>query len=201
MRYIALIFIFLTTLLSAVHTPPKGNATFPISKTSFKLMTKDGFKIVDLKGQKIIVVSVREPGSDGRFYAINEEGDVWKTGPVTSGAKKYRSPSGVFTIFQKKRFHMSTVYPDPSGVNNMDYMMKFTRFGHALHKGSVDWMSHGCIHIAPEDVVELFDWADFSTKVVVTRHSYIPFAMEDLQVSDKASIFPSNILESIFSTD
>lgn len=76
MRYSILIVISLCTLLSAEHTPPRGNATFPISKTSFKLMTKDGFKIVDLKGEKIVVVSVREPGSDGRFYAINEEGNI-----------------------------------------------------------------------------------------------------------------------------
>lgn len=201
MRYSILIVISLCTLLTAEHTPPRGNATFPVSKTSFKLMTKDGFKTVDLKGEKIVVVSVREPGSDGRFYAINEEGNIWKTGPITSGAEKYRSPSGVFTIFQKKRFHMSNAYPDPSGVNNMDYMMKFTRFGHALHKGSVDWMSHGCIHIDPKDVVELFDWTDYRTKVVVTRHSYIPYAMEDLQVTDKAAIFPFNILDDFFSKD
>ena len=201
MRYIAFILISLITLLSAEHTPPSGNATFPLSKTVFKLKTKDGFKTVDLKGQKFVVVSVREYGSDGRFYAVNEEGKVWKTGPVTSGAEKYRSPSGIFTIFQKKRFHMSIAYPDPSGVNNMDYMMKFTRFGHALHKGSVDWMSHGCIHIAPKDVVELFDWTDYHTRVVVTRHSYLKFALEDVQVADKAAIFPFNILESIFSKD
>lgn len=85
----------------------------------------------------------------------------------------------------------------------MDYMMKFTRFGHALHKGSVDWMSHGCIHVDPKDVVELFDWSDYSTKVVVTRHSYMPFALGDLRVKrveiDKAAIFPSNIIEAIFS--
>ena len=96
---------------------------------------------------------------------------------------------------------MSTAYPDPSGVNNMDYMMKFTRFGHALHKGSVDWMSHGCIHIHPDDVVELFDWTDFHTKVVVTRHSYMRFALEDMQVTDQAAIFPFNLLERVFSSD
>lgn len=203
MRYIILIVISLITLLYAEHPPPRGIATFPISKTSFKLMTKDGFNTVNLKGEKIIVVSVREHGSDGRFYAIDESGKVWKSGPITSGAEKYRSPSGIFTIFQKKRFHMSTAYPDPSGVNNMDYMMKFTRFGHALHKGSVDWMSHGCIHVDPKDVVALFDWSDYSTKVVVTRHSYMPFALGDLRVErveiDKAAIFPSNIIEAIFS--
>ncbi|MBD3788894.1 MAG: L,D-transpeptidase [Campylobacterales bacterium] len=159
----------------------KGSPTIPLSKTEFKVISGKKSKIVDLSGQDFILVSVREKGSDGRFYAVDRDGTVWLSGPVTSGAEEYRSPSGIFRIFQKRRFHMSTVFPDPSGVNNMDYMMKFTQRGHALHKGSVDWMSHGCIHIDEKDVVMLFDWAPIGTKVVVTRHTYMPFAQEDLR--------------------
>lgn len=159
---------------------PKGTETMPLSKTVFTLFKKDKEEIVDLSGKNFIVVSVREPGSDGRFYAVDRDGTVWWSGPVTSGAPEYRSPSGIFTIFLKKRYHMSRAYPDESGVNNMDYMMMFTKAGHALHKGSVDWMSHGCIHIDPKDVPVIFHWSDYQTKVVVTRHSYMPFAREDL---------------------
>ena len=155
----------------------------PVSKTVFKVIHKKSGKekTVDLTGKNFIIVSVREFGSDGRFYAVDSDGTVWWSGPVTSGTAEYRSPSGVFPIIHKKRFHMSTSYPDESGVNNMDYMMKFTRFGHALHKGSVDWMSHGCIHIDPKDVPTIFKWATYKTKVVITRHSYMPFAREDLE--------------------
>ena len=160
--------------------PLKGTETMPLSKTVFKLFKKDGEKIVDLTGENFIVVSVRERGSDGRFYAVDSDGTVWWSGPVTSGAPEFRSPSGIFTIFQKKRYHMSTLFPDDTGVNNMDYMMKFTKGGHALHKGSVDWMSHGCIHIDPKDVPVIYNWSTFKTKVVITRHSYMPFAKEDL---------------------
>jgi lipoprotein-anchoring transpeptidase ErfK/SrfK len=160
--------------------PPIGIETMPIDKTVFKQITDDSEKIVDLTGKDFIVVSVRERGSDGRFYAVDRDGTVWWSGPVTSGAPEFRSPSGIFTIFQKKRYHMSTVYPDESGVNNMDYMMKYTRFGHALHKGSVDWMSHGCIHIDPKDVPVIYHWSTYQTKVVITRHTYMPFAREDL---------------------
>lgn len=160
--------------------PPIGTETMPIAKTVFKLIKDDSEKIVDLTGQDFIVVSVRERGSDGRFYAVDRDGTVWWSGPVTSGAPEFRSPSGIFTIFQKKRYHMSTLWPDESGVNNMDYMMKFTKRGHALHKGSVDWMSHGCIHIDPKDVPVIYNWTTYQTKVVITRHTYMPFAKEDL---------------------
>jgi len=159
---------------------PVGTETMPIAKTVFKLIKDDSEKIVDLTGKDFIVVSVRERGSDGRFYAVDRDGTVWWSGPVTSGADEFRSPSGIFTIFQKKRYHMSTLWPDESGVNNMDYMMKYTQGGHALHKGSVDWMSHGCIHIDPKDVPVIYNWSTYKTKVVITRHTYMPFAKEDL---------------------
>ncbi len=155
----------------------------PISKTIFKVtnLNTDEEKIIDLTGKNFILVSVREKGSDGRFYAVDRDGTVWWSGPVTSGAPEFRSPSGVFSIIQKKRYHMSTAFPDESGVNNMDYMMKFTYRGHALHKGSVDWMSHGCIHIDPKDVPVIYKWSNFKTKVVITRHTYMPFAKDDLR--------------------
>jgi len=155
----------------------------PVSKTVFKVLNlKSGKeKTVDLTGKDFVIVSVREKGSDGRFYAVDSDGTVWWSGPVTSGAPEFRSPSGVFSIFQKKRYHMSNQFPDESGVNNMDYMMKYTHRGHALHKGSVDWMSHGCIHIDPKDVPVIYNWSRHGMPVVVTRHSYMPFAKDDLR--------------------
>jgi len=161
--------------------PFKGIETMPISKTVFKLIKNNHEKIVDLTGKNFILVSVREQGSDGRFYAVDKDGTVWWSGPVTSGAPEFRSPSGIFPIIQKKRYHMSTLFPDESGVNNMNYMMKFTQGGHALHEGSVNWMSHGCIHIDPKDVAVIYKWSTFKTKVVITRHRYMPFAKDDLR--------------------
>ncbi len=161
---------------------PLTHELIPVSKTVFKVIDRktDNAKIVDLTGKNFIVVSVREAGSDGRFYAVDRDGTVWLSGPVTSGAPEFRSPSGVFRILEKHRYHMSSAYPDESGINNMDYTMKFTHFGHALHKGSTDWMSHGCIHIDTKDVAVLFRWAPVGVPVVITRHTYMPFAKEDL---------------------
>ena len=155
----------------------------PLSKTVFKIVRlKTGKeKIVDLTGKNFILVSVREKGSDGRFYAVDSDGTVWWSGAITSGAPEFRSPSGIFPIIEKKRHHMSTAFPDESGVNNMDFMMKFTRFGHALHLGSTDWLSHGCIHVSSKDVPVLYRWTSYGTKIVVTRHSYMPFAKDDLR--------------------
>jgi len=155
----------------------------PITKTVFKIVNlkNKSEKIVDLTGENFILVSVREKGSDGRFYAVDSDGTVWWSGIITSGTPEFRSPSGIFPIIEKKRYYMSKDFPEESGINNMDYMMKFTHMGHALHKGSVKWMSHGCIHIDPKDVPVIYHWSNYNTRVVVTRHSYMPFAKEDLK--------------------
>jgi lipoprotein-anchoring transpeptidase ErfK/SrfK len=154
----------------------------PLSKTVFKVVNDDGtFKIVNLAGEEFIVITLREKGSDGRFYAVDADGIVWWSGPLTSGADDYKTPPGVYPVLYKKRFYMSKKYPDPSGINNMDYSIFFTKQGHAIHKGSVNWMSHGCIHIDPKDIPTLFRWAKpHKTKVVVMRGHYMPFARKDL---------------------
>jgi lipoprotein-anchoring transpeptidase ErfK/SrfK len=185
-RLILVSILFFVTLLYAEESSQikeLRHELIPVSKTVFQVMDliTDDARTVDLTGKDFILVSVREKGSDGRFYAVDKDGTVWWSGPVTSGALEFRSPSGVFSIFQKKRHYMSKDFPDESGVNNMDYMMKFTRFGHALHKGSVDWMSHGCIHIDPKDVPTIYKWSRYGMPIVITRHTYMPFAKEDLR--------------------
>ena len=160
-----------------------SNILEPIGKTEFRLIDKSGNTIrdINLKGQEFIIVSVREAGSDGRFYAVDRDGVVWWTGIIASGADDYKTPSGIYTVLRKQRYHMSNKYPDEDGVNNMDFSIFFTKQGHALHLGSVNWMSHGCIHIAPKDISVIYNWAKIGdTKVVITRKSYMPFAKDDL---------------------
>ena len=155
----------------------------PVSKTVFKKINEktQNEKTIDLTGKDFILVSVREKGSDGRFYAVDSDGTVWWSGTITSGTLEFRTPSGVFPIIEKKRYYMSKEFPEESGINNMDFMMKFTKAGHALHKGSVGWLSHGCIHIDPKDVPAIYKWSKYGMPVVVTRHTYMPFARSDLK--------------------
>jgi len=182
LRFLLFILLSLAVTAQEVQVKPLKRELIPLSKTRFSVVNLSNGKerTVDLTGKDFIIVSVREWGSDGRFYAVDRDGTVWWSGPVTSGAPQFRSPSGVFHILQKKRHHMSRAYPDENGINNMDYMMMFTKYGHALHQGSVDWMSHGCIHLDPKDVPVIYHWSRLGMPVVITRHSYMPFARDDL---------------------
>jgi len=173
------ILIFYTLFMFTLY----ANIIQPTSKTTFDVLDDNGhlIKKVDLKGKEFIVVSVREPGSDGRFYAVDRDGVVWWSGIISSGADDYKTPSGIYTVLRKAKEYMSKKYPEESGVDNMDFAIFFTNEGHALHLGSVNWMSHGCIHIAPKDISVIFNWAKVGdTKIVITRKSYMPFAKDDL---------------------
>jgi len=189
MRAVFIFFILLlsSTIINADDTQSTQvkkltREVIPLGRTLFQVINLETGedRIVDLQGKDFIVVSVREKGSDGRFYAVDRDGTVWWSGAVTSGSLEYRSPSGIFHILRKERYYMSKAYPDENGINNMDYSLFFTKFGHALHKGSTNWMSRGCIHIDEKDIAPIFKWATSKTKVVITRHSYMPFARDDL---------------------
>ena len=179
---IRIVLFFYTTLniYATSLSPFKGIETIPLSKTHFKQLRNNKESMINLRGENFIVVSVREPGSDGRFYAVDSDGTVWWSGSITSGASHFRSPSGIFHVMKKKRYHMSSAYPDEKGINNMDYMMQFTPQGHALHKGSTEWLSHGCIHIDSKDVPVLYRWSYLGMKIIITRHTYMPFARDNL---------------------
>ena len=162
---------------------PIRHEVIPYGKTYFEIVDRKTGKsrFVDLKGKDFIVVSVREEGSDGRFYAVDRDGTVWLSGPVTTGAYEFRTPSGVFHVLRKTKSYMSKTYPDPKGQNNMNYAIWFDQRGYALHEGSVNWMSHGCVHIDKPDIVTLFKWSRIGMPVIVTRHSFMPFARGDLR--------------------
>ncbi len=153
----------------------------PISKTRFLHIDKEGVrKNVDMTGKDFILISMREENSDGRFYAVDKDGTVWLSSGITSGVDNF-TPSGVWSVLRKKRYHMSSAYPDEDGINNMDYSLFFTNRGHAIHKGSMTGMSHGCIHVHKRIIPSLFNWSWLGMPVITTRHSYMPYAKSDLK--------------------
>ncbi len=157
-----------------------AKSVVPLSKTKFEVINGNRSHTVNLKGREFVVVSVRERGSDGRFYAVDRDGEVWWSSAIASGADDYKTPSGIYDVKRKKRFYMSKKYPSEDGVNNMDWSIFFTNQGHALHQGSTGWLSHGCIHIDPKDIQTLYHWAYRGMPVIITRASYMPYARKDL---------------------
>lgn len=166
------------------HNFKKQDTTItPLSITKFEVKDKkDNSKIVELKGKKFVVVSVSEPGSEGKSYAVDEDGTIWWVDTISSGAAAgHETPNGIFPVILKRRYHMSAAHPSANGVNNMDFEMLFTNQGHALHLGNTRALSHGCIHVGRKDVEAMFKWVDTHTKVVIMRGSYGQFLNQELK--------------------
>ncbi len=173
---------FLLFLFASFFLIAGERELIPISKTQFLFIDKSGNeKEIDLTGKDFILVSVREEESDGRFYAVDRDGTVWLSGGISSGEEVGFTPSGVWSIMSKKRFYTSKKYPEPDGSNNMDYSLFFTPWGHALHKGSINFTSHGCIHVDESEIPTLYKWAWLKMPVLVTRNRYMDFARPDLK--------------------
>ena len=63
--------------------------------------------------------------------------------PITHGRPGFRTPPGTFRVAFKKRDHVSSIY---------DAEMPWSVFfngGVAFHEGSLDVLSHGCVHLSP----------------------------------------------------
>ena len=177
MKKIILSLFALSLLLSA-----QDRELIPISKTEFLYIDKAGNEQVkDMTGKDFILISVREEESDGRFYAIDRDGTVWLSGGISSGEEAKFTPSGVWKVLRKKRYYTSKKYPEEDGSNNMNYSLFFTKFGHALHEGSIDYTSHGCIHVDKSNIPSLFKWANVGTPVLTTRHRFMHYARPDLK--------------------
>ncbi len=103
-----------------------------------------------------------------RFYAI-QDGVTLFEGRVSSGKIGHETPTGSFQILQKKRTHVSTLYPEPNGGAKMPYMMRLTWDGIAMHQGYVPRhpASHGCIRLQRRFARKLFSWVDKGTSVTV----------------------------------
>ena len=181
MRYIVVGIIFFTTFFTTLLAA-QPRELIPNSKTEFYYINKQGhIQDIDLTGKDFILVSVREEDSDGRFYAVDRDGTVWLSGGISSGEEVEFTPSGKWKVLWKKRYYTSKKYPEADGSNNMNYSLFFTNWGHAMHKGSIDNTSHGCIHVDKADIQMLYKWAKVGMPVLVTRHRYMHYARPDLR--------------------
>lgn len=177
------IFLFLIILIMSASADviPVGKNVFIETKTSETVIIDSDFILVVLDDKGV-----------GRYYYIDskEAGNsvIWSFRVAAGHSPVHTTKSGIYRIYYKKKKWMSTIYPDPSGINNMDYSMFFNG-NIALHQGSIWNLSHGCIHLRKTDAQRLFDISKIGTPVIITRNSYIPH----LTQNEKGYIFEGNV--------
>lgn len=102
--------------------------------------------------------------------------------PISSGTSGHRTPTGIFSVIGKERYHESNLYSDAP----MPFMQRITWSGVAMHAGHLPGYpaSHGCIRM-PEDFAQrLFGMTRTGMRVIVTDRDVSPisFAHTNLPV-------------------
>lgn len=91
---------------------------------------------------------------------------------VSTGRPGYETPTGVFTILQKRVEHYSSTYDNAP----MPYMQRLTWRGVALHAGRLPGYpaSHGCIRLPFKFAQRLFETTKVGMTVVISNHAASP---------------------------
>jgi hypothetical protein len=91
---------------------------------------------------------------------------------VSTGRPGYRTPTGVFTVLQRRVEHYSSIYDNAP----MPYMQRLTWGGVALHAGNLPGYpaSHGCIRMPQEFARLLYGATHLGMTVIVTDRPTVP---------------------------
>jgi lipoprotein-anchoring transpeptidase ErfK/SrfK len=113
------------------------------------------------QGPLIIAVSI-----DKQRVRIFDDNGVFAEAPVSTGMPGHPTPTGVFSVIQKHKFHHSNIY---SGAP-MPYMQRITWSGVAMHAGVLPGYpaSHGCIRMPMSFAVKMWNWTKMGARVFVT---------------------------------
>ncbi|WP_430513132.1 L,D-transpeptidase [Pannonibacter phragmitetus] len=117
-----------------------------------------------------IVVSLREQN-----LKVYRGLELVSSTPVSSGKSGHSTPTGVFSILEKRRKHFSNLYDDAP----MPFMQRLTWSGIALHQGKLPGYpaSHGCVRLPMDFAQNLFGMTERGMHVVITDGEIAPLAI------------------------
>jgi hypothetical protein len=147
-------------------SPPHTGATTSSGDTTSDDGKRDPLSLDT--GPLFVVVSIADQRA-----SIYGGGKLLAQTPVSTGQRGHATPTGVFSIVQKRRWHNSNIYSNAP----MPFMQRLTWSGIALHAGVVPGYpaSHGCIRLPPRFAQRLFQATAVGSRVVVAPTRAVPF--------------------------
>jgi hypothetical protein len=120
-----------------------------------------------VKGPLLLAISI----ADQRL-TVYDDGVPIAHSPVSTGTASHPTPTGVFSIIQKQRFHRSNLY----SAAPMPFMQRITWSGVALHAGVLPGYpaSHGCIRLPNEVAIRLFGTTKVGARVIISQNELTP---------------------------
>ena len=146
---------------AAAHTeetpPPLPLKPQPRHRSHFNVIINE--TLMNEAGEKHIEINLA--AQRGTFF-IN--GQPAMDFPVCTGRKGFDTPTGTFSIKEKRRHHRSNIYHV-----SMPCFMRLTYDGIGLHVGEIRTVpaSHGCIRLPREACLPIFQAVKIGTKVVI----------------------------------
>lgn len=119
----------------------------------------------------LLLVSLKKQ----RIRAFDVTGEL-NSSRISSGRSGFDTPTGVFSILEKKEYHESNIYENAP----MPFMQRLTWSGIALHAGVVPGYraSHGCIRLPASFAKSIFGVTGIGTRVVVTNDETDPIPFD-----------------------
>ncbi|MDB5668280.1 MAG: hypothetical protein JWL74_1230 [Alphaproteobacteria bacterium] len=117
------------------------------------------------EGEIEIVVSIPM-----QLAYVYRGGQLIGASTVSTGKPGHDTPTGTFTVLQKRRTHFSNLYDDAP----MPFMQRLTWDGIALHAGQIPGTpaSHGCIRLPMAFARNLFGTTGLGTRVHVVDSAF-----------------------------
>lgn len=113
---------------------------------------------------------------DTQQMVVYDGGQVVATSKVSTGKQGHTTPSGIFSILEKKKYHESNLYSNAP----MPWMQRITWSGVALHESnSVPNYpaSHGCVRMPGDFAKALFQMTERGAHVIITDKPVVPVSI------------------------
>jgi lipoprotein-anchoring transpeptidase ErfK/SrfK len=167
-RQLALLVVLIlatsVTASAAGHT--KGRAVHPFT-TEFKPGDYAWHPEISPAGPVVVIVSLPEQ----KMYVYRNGVRIGRS-TVSTGTKSHVTPTGMFTILQKKVRHESSIYKGAQ----MPHMQRLTWTGIAMHAGHLPGYpaSHGCVRLPIDFAEKLYSVTSNGTSVIITDDKFAP---------------------------
>ena len=154
------------SLLFAVTGYTKGRAVAPFTP-QFKPGDYVWHPEVSPAGPVVVLVSL----PDQVMYVYRNGVRIGRS-TVSTGTAGHRTPTGVFTVLQKKVDHESSIYKGAKMPN----MQRLTWTGIAMHAGQLPGYpaSHGCVRLPEDFAAKLYTVTKLGTTVIIADNKSSP---------------------------
>lgn len=168
-----------------VANPATTGSTSAIDRRETAQSTTATRSQFDGDGPILAVVSIAEQ----RISLYGPDGLIERS-KISSGTASNPTPTGIFGVTQKNRWHESNLY---SGAE-MPYMQRLTWGGIALHEGRLPGYpaSHGCIRLPRQFAQRLFGMTKPGFRVVIAPDDIAPVPVTH-RMLPRARYWPSPV--------